>query len=48
MVDFSRNRACGGVGQDFVDEALGGDIIQLPTKMKQGVPKNLCYVSWVT
>ena len=26
----------------------GGGIIRLPTKMKKGVPKNLCYVSWVT
>ena len=26
----------------------GGGIIRLPAKMKQGVAKNLCYVSWVT
>ena len=29
-------------------KSLGGDIIRLPTRMKQGVPENLCYISWVT
>ena len=48
MVGFGRNMACERVGQDFVNEVLWGEIIRLPSKMKQGVPKNLCYISLVT
>ena len=35
MVVLGRNVACGRVGQDLVDEVLGGGV------MKQGVPKNV-------
>ena len=40
--------ACGRVGQDFVDEVLGGGVIWMPSKMKQGVPKKLGYIRRVT
>ena len=36
------------MGQDFVNEVLAGGIIRTSTKMKQGVAKNPCYISWVT
>ena len=29
-------------------KSWGGGIIRMSTKIKQGVPENLCYISWVT
>ena len=48
MVVLGRNGACGQVGQDLVDEVPGGGVIWMPSKMKQGVPKNFSYIRWVT
>ena len=48
MVVPGRNGACGPVGQDLVDKVLGGGVIRMPSKMKQGVPKNSSYICRVT
>ena len=48
MVVLGRNGPCGRVGQDLVDEVLGGGVIWMPSKMKQGVPKNFSYICRVT
>ena len=48
MAVLGRNGACGGVGQDLVDEVLGGGVIWMPSKMKQGVPETFSYIRRVT
>ena len=50
MVVLGRNRASGRVGQDLVDEVLGGGggVILMPSEMTQGVPKHFCYICRVT
>ena len=48
MVVLGRNGACGRVGQDLVDEVLGGGVIWMPSEMKQGVPKKFSYICRVT
>ena len=48
VVVLGRNGACGQVGQDLVDEVLGGGSIWMPSKMKQGVPKKFSYIHRVT
>ena len=48
MVVLGRNGACGRVGQDLFDEFLGGGVIWMPSKMKQGVPENFSYICRVT
>ena len=48
MVVLGRNGAYGRVGQDLFDEVLGGGVIWMPPKMKQGVPVNLSYICRVT
>ena len=48
MVFLGRNGAYGRVGQDLFDEVPGGDVIWMPSKMKQGVPLNFSYICRVT
>ena len=48
MVVFGRNGAYGRVGQDLFDEVMGGGVIWMPSKMKQGVPVIFSYICRVT
>ena len=48
MVLLGRNGACGRVGQDLFDEVLGGGVIWMHSKIKQGVPVNFSYICRVT
>ena len=48
MVVLGRGGACGPVGQDLFDKVLGGGVIWMLSKMKQGVPRNFSYICRVT